>query len=341
MTKNKIISGIYIIENLINGKKYVGSSVDIKRRWLTHKADFKKGKGVNQHFQNSWNKYGKENFSFNILEEVEPVEDLLLEREYFWINELNLLDPNKGYNKKSLEEGVLINLSSRGSGNNSSKLKEEDIIDIVEKLKLGEKTAKVAKEYNVTGNLVLMIANNLIWRHVKRDTIDTRGTTLKKEDVVEIKKMLIKGVCCQDIAKKFKTSRQCIMDIVKGRNWKDVGYLPENFKPRPKHKITPTEVIEIKNSMRQGFRDTEIAKAYGVSITYITGIRHGRYWSNVGTLEGIGNSPNNYKLNREKVAQIKKELSEGVKPKILAEKYNVKRSHIYAIKQGRNWKDVI
>ena len=65
MSKN---SGIYKITNLINKKYYIGSSLDIKRRWKEHRRNLIKNKHNNIHLQKSWNKYGENSFLFEIIE---------------------------------------------------------------------------------------------------------------------------------------------------------------------------------------------------------------------------------------------------------------------------------
>ena len=57
-------SGIYKITNKVNGKFYIGSSVDLKDRWRRHRSHLKNGSHVNTHLQRSYNKYGKEAFIF-------------------------------------------------------------------------------------------------------------------------------------------------------------------------------------------------------------------------------------------------------------------------------------
>jgi len=49
MTK---ILGIYKITNLKNGKVYIGSSKNIKRRLIEHKSRLKNNKHINKYFQN-------------------------------------------------------------------------------------------------------------------------------------------------------------------------------------------------------------------------------------------------------------------------------------------------
>jgi group I intron endonuclease len=83
MRKN-IQSGIYCIENITNNKKYIGQSVDVEGRWSKHQNSLSKGNHDNTYLQNSWNKHGKENFKFYILEvcdvnHVDDVEKLYIE----------------------------------------------------------------------------------------------------------------------------------------------------------------------------------------------------------------------------------------------------------------------
>lgn len=68
MGKYKIIPGVYSITNIINGKRYIGHSRSIKRRWRDHRYDLKRGISAHTHLQSAWNLYGRENFEFSILE---------------------------------------------------------------------------------------------------------------------------------------------------------------------------------------------------------------------------------------------------------------------------------
>ena len=79
---------IYQILNTQNGKRYVGSSVNLDKRIRQHKIDLNRQKHGNKHLQDSWNKYGAEAFSFTVLEAVENPEGLL-SREQFWIDTSN------------------------------------------------------------------------------------------------------------------------------------------------------------------------------------------------------------------------------------------------------------
>lgn len=90
-------AGIYKITCNRNGKIYVGSSVNLYRRWLSrHVPDLRKNKHCNKHLQAAWNKYGEHSFSFELLEACNK-EDLIC-KEQFWIDSLNACDKKIGYN---------------------------------------------------------------------------------------------------------------------------------------------------------------------------------------------------------------------------------------------------
>lgn len=102
--KKEKVCGIYCIENLINGKKYVGLSRNINQRLCNHKTHLNGGYHINEHLQSSWNKYGKENFKFYIVEVCN--ENVLKEREIFYIKEYQTSNRLYGYNKTSGGDGI-------------------------------------------------------------------------------------------------------------------------------------------------------------------------------------------------------------------------------------------
>jgi group I intron endonuclease len=60
-------SGIYKIVNEVNGKCYVGSSKNIKRRMHDHFISLTNGKHRNARLQNSWDRHGRDNFTFETI----------------------------------------------------------------------------------------------------------------------------------------------------------------------------------------------------------------------------------------------------------------------------------
>lgn len=77
--------GIYIIQNLITHKVYIGSAVNIRSRWKNHILKLRSNVHFNQYLQSAWNKYGEKKFCFWIIEEVENRGELI-KREQFFLN---------------------------------------------------------------------------------------------------------------------------------------------------------------------------------------------------------------------------------------------------------------
>lgn len=86
-------AGIYKIINTVNNHLYVGSSKNLKHRKGQHFSTLKHNKHRNYHLQCAYNKYGGENFIFEIIEiievEVSILQDTLLKREQYWIDTLH------------------------------------------------------------------------------------------------------------------------------------------------------------------------------------------------------------------------------------------------------------
>lgn len=74
------MQGIYAIVNTVSGRRYVGSSTDLSRRWNEHVSELNRSRHLNKQLQRSWNKHGAQAFAFVLLEEVfDP--QRLIERE--------------------------------------------------------------------------------------------------------------------------------------------------------------------------------------------------------------------------------------------------------------------
>ena len=103
------MKGIYLIKNIITDNFYIGSSVDINKRIYQHFNNLKKNKHPNKYLQNSYNKYGLDNFNYEILEicdkNITKNELLNKEQEYickFDFNKLFNLNENVNTNGSEL-----------------------------------------------------------------------------------------------------------------------------------------------------------------------------------------------------------------------------------------------
>jgi len=79
-------TGIYEIVNTANGKRYVGSAVNIGKRWSIHRSALNNGKHVNRHLQSSWKVHGSQAFAFSVIEYCDK--SALIDREQHYIDSL-------------------------------------------------------------------------------------------------------------------------------------------------------------------------------------------------------------------------------------------------------------
>lgn len=197
-------SGIYVIRNLVNGKVYVGQAIDTYLRWHKHKSYLKYQKHPNFHLQASWNKYGEENFVFEIIEEIDnPTKEIFCEREQYWCDFYDSSNRERGYNKRIIIEsnlGIIFPKDVRkkmseshigelnhffgknhtnetkikmrenhpnlkGDKSHVAKLNWTQVHEIREKYKPFEYSFnKLAKEYNVSKSNIMYIIQNKTWK---------------------------------------------------------------------------------------------------------------------------------------------------------------------------------
>lgn len=107
-----LISGIYGIFNVYNGKVYVGQSSDVHARWWIHRRRLNRGAHINEHLQAAWKVYGCDGFEFRLIEECAC--DVLACREVAWIAYYRSNDAAYGYNKDRGGGGVPREKTARG-----------------------------------------------------------------------------------------------------------------------------------------------------------------------------------------------------------------------------------
>lgn len=94
---------IYKITNLCNGMVYIGqTSVSVKKRFLQH---CHRRKNPNSYIDRAIQKYGKENFTVELIDSATSADELN-EKEIYWIKQYDCVFP-KGYNLTFGGSGML------------------------------------------------------------------------------------------------------------------------------------------------------------------------------------------------------------------------------------------
>lgn len=224
--------GIYMYENKINHKKYIGQSTNIERR----KEEHLKWPSKYSRFDLELQAIGEEQFTFSILEECSV--DELDEKEIYWI---------KFYNSK--EEGYNLTIGGqnyRGESNPASKLTEEQVRDIIDKLRDTKISIQnLAEEYGVHYNTISEInrCRTWNWLHDYKKNIRlenqgglTRGelngtATISEQTAIDIiEDIKFSKDSLAGIARKYNLKDSFVYDINRCRTWKYLHEFKNNIR---------------------------------------------------------------------------------------------------------------
>jgi group I intron endonuclease len=206
---------IYKISCSSNNKVYIGSTINVKRRWEGHRGTLKRGINKSTLLQNSWNKYGKDSFSFEIIENVDISK--MFEREQFWIDYYKSANPQYGLN-------IVSNVLSKNWLTNN-KLEEKEVIEMIQFIEQGQKRTDIAKKFNVSLPTVCDIASGRSWSYLPRNKIRIwPSRKLSDKSIEDIKKLVIEGITQETIAHKYAINRSTVSRIAHGLRRSHIKY---------------------------------------------------------------------------------------------------------------------
>lgn len=211
-----MIKAIYKITNNINRKIYIGQSVHPRKRWWEH-CQRAKTHADNYPIHLAINKYGEDNFSFEILEWTEDFDN----REKELIQKFDSLSP-KGYN-------VLIGGAApimRGEQHPRNTVSDVVLYQVIAELKENKKSDReIAKMYNLSDKIVADI-NHGYTHKIESESYPLRIKKGKQkltiQEVEEIKNLLLNSNQSYSIiAKQYGVSKGAIYHINTGRTFVD------------------------------------------------------------------------------------------------------------------------
>ena len=154
--------GIYKIENKVNGKVYIGQSIDIGNRLRQHRYrafNQKDKKTYSLYLYAAIRKYGKDNFTYSIVELCDKSQ--LDERERYWISYYRSNEKGRGYNLSDGGDSKYISEQTKGSNLSEKKQRVEQIKDLLIHSDLQIK--EIAKLFGVTKASVTNINIGRSW----------------------------------------------------------------------------------------------------------------------------------------------------------------------------------
>lgn len=205
-------SGIYQIRNLVNGKRYIGSTAKIGLRWKAHVSLLRRGVHRSVHLQSSWNKHGEESFEFSILEFC-CVEQLLVREQYL----LDTLCPEFNICKRAgSTRGVKL---LRGTAKSAEHLR---------KLQAGRARRVYSAEERrlISIRTIAQYESGIRSRQKPVGTADKIGRAHAKLSDDQVRQIIVlkrTGLLDRDLALRFDSNPSTISAIVQRRRYKWVS----------------------------------------------------------------------------------------------------------------------
>lgn len=196
----KTKSGVYQILNTVNGKRYVGSTANLKKRQWSHWVNLRQG--INSpYLQNAWDKYGEKSFSFKVLEYVSNPKQLIKREQYYF----DTLKPE--YNISPTAGNCL------GVKRTEEQKQRTSEVNIGNKHTLGYRHTPKALRKMSKASMGNKYGPN-------------QNTKLTEPDVRKIRSLLAKDkLLQQEIGTKFGVSRSTIRDIKLGNTWRCIPHI--------------------------------------------------------------------------------------------------------------------
>ena len=165
-------AGVYQIRNMQNGKIYVGSSVNLNKRWREHRSALNNNRHWNNHLQRAWNRYGFEAFVYEPLITCHSSMCQWYEQQFLdqWNPEYNIGPTAKSpYGvRRSVETKAKISRAKLGRWH-VGKLNPTQVREIRVRLAAGEVSREIAEDYGVCSSTIRKIHNGTNWGSLQND----------------------------------------------------------------------------------------------------------------------------------------------------------------------------
>lgn len=287
--KHRKDSGIYCITCTGNGKKYIGKTEQtFSKRYWHHKWKLNNGCHDNEYLQNSWNKYGKDSFVFEVVYVLKPNDDIN-DLEKYYIELYNTFE--SGFNMTKGGEGLCgyeipddirkyigeIN-RQRMTGTKLSESTKQKMRESSRHLSPSQSTIDKVRQYMKNRTVSDVTKEKL---RIANTGSNSPVTHLNESDVRIIKTELIRGTKQSVLAENYNVSMGVISAIANNRTWKHVmvdGWEDYIGSKKPRHYLSKNEILEIKQKLSNNVSCSQIAREYNTQSSTISNIKNGLYY---------------------------------------------------------------
>lgn len=297
---------IYLITNNINHKKYVGITNNYKKRW-GNECSYPKDEKRRQAIQEAIHKYGKENFTFELLHKGLGLEEACKKEEEL-IKQYHSLTTENGYNVDKGGKYHPISKPQLGEKNGRAKVTDEEAQYI-----LNNRNKPLYVLYEEFNSLISyeefkQIYHNKKFKHLTTSvsiypfnfefSCQFNGSPLDYGDIVYLREQYNKGIYWKDVYQEYKdiySDEWTFWNIYVGNRFQLV--MPEVFTEKNKKlhsklgksgarngraKLTEDDVKNIRKLHSKGKTNKELYALYPqVTTTSIRDIINNKTWKNI------------------------------------------------------------
>lgn len=230
-------SGIYEIVHRPSQKRYIGSAVNIRRRWLEHKSQLRRVVHHSPYLQNSFIAYGEKEFDFLVIEKCEK--ENLIVREQFYIDsmapEFNMSPTAGNTMGRFHSEETKKKISEKAKGRKCAPRSKEHREALSNALSGKQKSPEhMAKLQEGRKNRVFTEDQRAALSNATRERIATGSLDVKKteeqslkiaetlsrftrEQIQEIYRLRLSGVPGAELSRKYGMCQSTICQMMKGK----------------------------------------------------------------------------------------------------------------------------
>jgi group I intron endonuclease len=250
------IAGIYKIINLIDGKIYIGQTVNYRKRATSHRARLRNGKHHNEHLQRAFNKYGENAFKVELVKQCKVEE--LDELEQYYIKKFDSCNHSKGYNMmhggqkyREFTKEVRQKMSEAGKGRVFTKEHRK-------RISLAQK-GKVISQKSIEKSIATKRKNKEHWGEKNPNALIS--DSVAKKIILD----LLNELEVKNIAEKYDISSDIVYNLMYNRTYLHI--MPD-VRKNLKDRTTVLQENKIESSIKmylQGHSQSEVAKTFNIS----------------------------------------------------------------------------